>query len=39
MAIEQTILCAVAPSFDDVLILKNINQKYAAYENSINSFE
>jgi N-acetylgalactosamine kinase len=39
MAIEQTILCAAIPTNDDVLLLKNFNDKYEAYESSINAFE
>lgn len=38
MAIEQSILLAVAPSSDDILQLKNIDsEKYKAYKCSLNS--
>lgn len=38
MAIEQTILLAVAPSEDNLLHLKNINPKYKPFKCNINTF-
>lgn len=39
MAIEQSILLAVAPSTENFLELSNINEKYKMCKHRINDFE
>ncbi|XP_055629062.1 N-acetylgalactosamine kinase [Toxorhynchites rutilus septentrionalis] len=39
MAIEQTILLAVAPSDDNLIHMKNIDPKYKPFKCNINSFD
>lgn len=39
MALEQSILLAVAPSTDNVLYLKNMNPKYKSFKTSINDIK
>lgn len=38
MAIEQTILVAVAPSDDNLVHLKNIDPKYKPFKCNVNTF-